>query len=106
MENQLFIRLYYFAICTIKFISLIHALHVRVTYCEEVEMDCRNLRMTRSESLVLADSQARSATWAIDQQQSDTAIAVLGRRETIFRTIVCEERIETTVLLPQTMSDA
>ena len=105
MEHQLFIRLYYFVTCTIKFIPLIHALHVRVTYCEEIEMNCRNLRMTGSESLALADSQTRSATWAIEQQLY-IAIIVLGRRETISRTIVRKGMIETAVLLPQTMSDA
>jgi len=70
-------------------------------------MDRRNLRMTRNESSALADSQARSVT-SIDQQQSYTAITVLSQREAIFRTIVREGTVETTVLLPmmQTMSDA
>jgi len=96
-----------FATCTIKFtINSVHALHIRVTYCEEVEMDRRNLRMTRNESSTLADSQARWVT-SIDQQQSYIAITVLSQREAIFRTIVCvKEAVETTVLLPQTMSDA
>jgi len=53
-------------------------------------MDRRNLQMARNESSALADSQARSVTRAIDQQQSYTAIIVLNQREAIFRTIVRE----------------